>query len=614
MRKILILLCFSFFSWAFTNAQTVIDHLEPPNWWVGMKESSLQLMVHGKGIGKATVEAVYPGLTIQKYQASGDNYLFVDLDISKEAKAGKFDLRFMVGKKLLATYAYELKSRTAGSAIRQGFNTADAIYLLMPDRFANGDPTNDNMPGMLEKADRNNKDGRHGGDLQGVKNNLPYLKKIGMTALWMTPLLENNMPKASYHGYACTDYYKIDPRYGSNASYCEFVAEAHKNGIKVIMDMVFNHFGSKHWWMSDLPAQDWLHQWPEFTRSNYRAGVITDPHQSVYDRKKMLNGWFDNTMPDFDQTNPYVAKYLIQNSIWWVEYARLDGIRQDTYPYADKDFMALWMKRVLQEYPNLKVVGEAWLNTASQVAYWQEGTANKDNFRSNLTNVFDFPLMFAIQKAFSEPEGWASGMAGLYDILSQDFLYGDLNRLVTFTDNHDIDRMASVLKSTENVKLALAFLCTTRGIPMFYYGTEIMMPGMKNDGDGNIRCDFPGGWQGDTMNVFQGAKLSTEQKEVSAYLSTLLNWRKGNRAVQDGRLVHYIPEQGMYVYFRSLGAAHVMVILNNNTTSKSLESLRYKEDLKGFTTAKDVMSGAMLNDLNSISVPAKSARILELAP
>lgn len=614
MKKSLILLLIVFLAARMVMGQTIIDHLEPPFWWVGMKQNSLQLMVHGAGIGNSRAEAVYPGLKVLQSKASGDNYLFIDLELSKEVKAGKFNIRFMKGGKVMTTYSYQLKSRATGSANRNSFNTADAIYLLMPDRFANGDPGNDDMPGMLEKADRSNKNGRHGGDLKGIISGLEYMKGMGITALWMTPLQENNMPKFSYHGYAITDLYKVDPRFGSNSDYCEMVAEAHQHGIKVIMDIVFNHFGSSHWWMKDLPSPTWIHQWPEFTRSNYRAGVINDPHQSDYDRKKMLNGWFDTTMPDFDQANPNVATYLIQNSIWWIEYAGLDGIRQDTYPYSDKDFMVRWMKRLREEYPNFNVVGEAWLNTPPQVAYWLEGSANNDKFNSNLTNVFDFPLMFAIQQAFNEEDGWANGMAKLYDIISQDFLYSDVKRLVTFSDNHDIDRMTSMLKSTGNVKMALALLCTTRGIPLFYYGTEIMMPGMKSDGDGNIRRDFPGGWLGDSINVFQGNNLSADQKDVSAYFATLLNWRKGKHAVQEGRLVHYIPENGMYVYFRILGKEQVMVILNNNKMSQDLGTMRYREDMKGFSGAKDALTGELLKDLKSINVPAKSARILELTP
>ncbi|MBK7028274.1 MAG: cyclomaltodextrinase C-terminal domain-containing protein [Bacteroidales bacterium] len=483
----------------------------------------------------------------------------------------------------------------------------------MPDRFANGDPSNDNMTGMLEKADRNNPHGRHGGDIKGISNHLDYLQKMGITAIWCTPLLENNMPAASYHGYAITDLYKIDPRFGTNESYRDMVMEAHRKGIKIIMDMVFNHYGTKHWWMKDLPQKDWVNEWPEFTRSNFRGGVNIDPHASQFDKDKMVNGWFDNTMADFNQKNPYVANYLIQNSIWWIEYAGLDGIRQDTYPYPDQEFMSAWMKRLREEYPNFNVVGEAWLNTPSQVAYWLDQSPNNTGFRSNLTHVFDFPLMFAIQKAFNENEGWDTGLARLYELVSQDFVYSDPNKLVTFVDNHDIERIYQVLKSAENIKMALAFICTTRGIPMFYYGTEALSDRGTLEGDPGKRKDFPGGWEGDQTSFVKNQFLSKDQKDVYDYLSKLLNWRKGNTTVQNGKLVHYIPEDGIYVYFRTQGDNSVMIVMNNNSKEKNIETKRFHENLKGFRKGKDAFAGTAVKDLDKLEIPGKSVRIIELS-
>jgi len=612
MKNILSLLLILTVS-AHAIAQVTIDRVEPPNWWVGMKNGTVQLMVHGNNIGRTDPKVDVKGVKIKKYQKAGPDYLFIDLQIGKDVKPCTVQLSFMDERKALATWNYELKAREAGSAQRGSFTTADHMYLIMPDRFVNGDPSNDDMPGMLEKADRNNPNGRHGGDIKGITSSLDYLQKMGITAIWCTPLLENNMPGYSYHGYAITDLYKTDPRFGTNESYRDMVIEAHRKGIKVIMDMVFNHFGTKHWWMKDIPQKDWINEWPEFTRSNFRGGVNIDPHASQFDRDKMVKGWFDNTMADFNQKNPFVANYLIQNSIWWIEYAGLDGIRQDTYPYPDQEFMALWMKRLSEEYPNFNVVGEAWLNTPHQVAYWLDGSPNKNGFRSNLTNVFDFPLMMAVQKAFNENEGWDTGLARLYDLISQDFVYSDPNRLVLFLDNHDVERIYPTIKTVENLKMALAFMCTTRGIPMIYYGTEALSDRGTLEGDPGKRKDFPGGWAGDAVNMFTGQNLSKDQQEVYSYMSKLLNWRKGNSTVQNGKLTHYIPEEGIYVYFRSLGDQSVMVIMNNNNKEKKLETKRFKENLEGFKRGKDALEGTVIRDLDKLDIPAKTVKIIELS-
>jgi neopullulanase len=596
----------------FINAQVIIDHVEPPFWWTGMKVNTVQLMVHGTGIGNSQAVTKTKGVSISENYKAGNDYLFVDMNVSNGAVAGKVKIYFKTGKDTVTFIDYELKARLKGSAQRKSFTTADVIYLIMPDRFANGDPSNDDMPGMLEKADRSNPNGRHGGDIKGIKDHLDYLKKLGVTAIWSTPLLENNMPAYSYHGYAITDLYKTDPRFGTNESYREMVEAAHSKGIKVIMDMVFNHYGTGHWWTKDLPQKDWVNVWPEFTKSNYRAPVTIDPYASDYDRKKMEKGWFDSSMADFNQTNPFVANYLIQNSIWWVEFAGLDGIRQDTYPYPDKEFMAEWMKRLAVEYPNFNVVGEVWMNTPPQVAYYLDKSPNKDDFRSHLTNVFDFPLMFAIQKAFNEDEGWDTGSSRLYDILSQDFVYSDPMKLITFADNHDIERMYPTLKNVANVKMALAFICTTRGIPLFYYGTEALSDRGTLQGDPGKRKDFPGGWDGDNINFFTNTNLSADQSSVLDYMTKLLNWHKGSKVIQDGKLTHYIPDNGIYVYFRTLGKDAVMIIMNNSKTEKVVETTRYKENIDGFISGKDVMDGSTFNDLKAITVPAKTVKIIEL--
>ncbi|MEI6059129.1 MAG: glycoside hydrolase family 13 protein [Bacteroidota bacterium] len=593
--------------------QVTIDHVEPPNWWAGMKGNSLQLMIHGKDIGKTRASLEYSGAKIKSSTAAGSDYLFVDLSVSNLAKPGIMNIAFREKESVSISIKYELKARAKGSASRNGFNTSDMMYLIMPDRFANGDPNNDDMPGMLEKADRSNPNGRHGGDIKGISDHLDYLQKLGVTTIWCTPLLENNMQAYSYHGYAVTDLYKIDPRFGTNESYCEMVNSAHKKGLKVVMDMVFNHFGTNSYWMKDLPQKDWVNQWPSYTRSNYRGGVLSDPYRSQFDEKKMSTGWFDTTMADFNQKNPFVATYLIQNSIWWVEYAGLDGIRQDTYPYSDKEFMAEWMKTLRNEYPNLNTVGEVWINYPPQVAYWLDNKSNKDGFRSHLSNVFDFPLMGAIQKAFSENEGWDTGLARLYELLSQDFLYSDPSKLITFADNHDTERLFAVQKSLENVKMTLAFLATTRGLPMLYYGTEALSERGSLEGDPGKRKDFPGGWQGDASNMFTRENLSADQKDLLDYTSALFTWRKGNKVVQEGKLTHYIPEDGIYVYFRTLGNDAVMVIMNNGKNPKIIDNKRFEENTREFKQGKDVLSGSLLPNLSHIEVPGKTVKIIELS-
>jgi glycosidase len=597
------------FQWI--NAQSTIEKIEPPFWWAGMKNNQLQLLVYGQSLSNCEAVLDSGGVKVTANHHPGNNYLIIYLSISASAQPGIYSLQLKGGPAYQKSLNFELKERSKNMGQKGGINTSDAIYLVMPDRFANADPSNDNMPGMLEKADRNNPDGRHGGDLRGINNHLDYIKKMGFTALWINPVLENNMPRHSYHGYAITDFYKVDPRFGTNEDYCKLVNNAHKQGIKVIMDMVFNHFGSSHIWMKDLPDSNWIHHWPEFTRSNYRAGVVTDPYRSDYDKTKMQKGWFDTTMPDFDQNDPFVADYLIQNSIWWIEYAGLDAIRMDTYPYSDESFMRNWMKRIKLEYENFSVVGECWLNSPSALSYWLQNSPLSSQ-SSQLTNVFDFPLCFAIQKAFNENEGWETGTGRLYDLLSQDFLYSDPGKMVVFADNHDIDRMASMLKTKENVKLAMAYLTTVRGIPLFYYGSEIMIKGMANEGHGFIRKDFPGGWEKDSCDAFNGNKLSSDQLEVQKYLSKLLNWRLHNPAVQRGKLIHFIPEEGIYVYFRTLPNQAVMIAINNNDAAQVVKTQRFKEIISSFRRFKDFENQQNTDIRNSITLPAKSCRIIEL--
>ncbi len=597
------------------GAQIKLDRVDPPFWWAEMKNPNLQLLVHGERISETRPVINYDGVHIEEtIIVESPNYLFVNLKIDKNAQPGFFDIDFVRGKKTVATYKYELKKRVSNPKLHQGFDNSDVIYLLMPDRFSNGDVSNDNMPNMLEAADRTNPNGRHGGDIAGMSNKLDYLSDLGVTAIWANPLLENNMPVYSYHGYAVTDLYKIDPRYGTNEDYVTFIKKAHSKGIKVIMDMIFNHLGTGYYWKDELPMKDWYNEWPEFTRSNYRGGTVSDPYASDYDYNKMVKGWFDKTMADLNQNNPYMANYLIQNSIWWIEYSGLDGIRQDTYPYPYKDFMAEWMRRVLEEYPNYNVVGESWLSQPPAVAYWLNNSTNKDGYKSNLTNVFDFPLMYAISKAFNENEGWSTGTAQLYEVLSQDYVYSMPENIVTFADNHDGDRFYTKINEDINsFKLAMAFMLTTRGIPSLYYGTEILMTGEEHKGHGDIRKDFPGGWDGDPDNAFTKEGRTEKQNEAFDFLRKLLNWRKSNETIQFGKLTHYIPEDGVYVYFKKQNGNTVMVMLNNTTEDKSVDMTRFKNSIGCNTKGISVLDRRSWDNINKIDIPAKSPLIIELS-
>ncbi|MBK9291102.1 MAG: glycoside hydrolase family 13 protein [Bacteroidetes bacterium] len=597
----------------FLQAQE-ISRIEPPFWWTGMAEGELQLMVYGRDIGKTRVSLSYPGVELRDVvMVENPNYLFINLFIRPEAQPGNMQLSFSGLRKKPLVYNYELKARKPGSALRGGFDNSDVIYLLMPDRFANGNPNNDNMPGMLEKADRSNPDGRHGGDLAGIEAHLDYFNKLAVTTLWLNPVLENNMPAFSYHGYAITDFYKVDPRFGTNDDYVRFIAKAHDKGLKIVKDMVFNHFGTNHWWMNDLPSSDWINRWPEFTRSNYRGGTLTDPYASEADKKRMLRGWFDTSMADFNQDNPFVANYLIQNSVWWVEYAGLDGIRVDTYPYSGKTFMKQWKQRINREYPNFSVVGEVWLNTTPQVAYWMGRAANANGFDSELKHLFDFPLKYAIRDAFNESNGWSTGVSRLYESLSLDFLFSEPMNIVVFADNHDADRIFTALgEDMRKFRMAMTFLLTVRGIPQIYYGTEIGMTGWEHSGHGFIREDFPGGWPGDESSVKDRRNLKPTQLEALDFMQMLLNWRKNKKVIHYGKTTHYVPENGVYVYFRHDENESVMVVLNNNEESRTFTTERFAENLDGFTSGTDVLHRTWFDQLRTISVPAMSARIIEL--
>jgi len=581
-----------------------------------MAKSELQLLVHGKDIAESTPFIEYKGVEIRKiHKTDNPNYLFIDLNIHENTVPGKFIIGFKNNGTEIHSYSYELRQRVKNSASRKGFGRQDVIYLLMPDRFANGDPANDDMPGMKEKSNRENPDGRHGGDIKGIVNHLDYIAELGFTALWINPLVENNNPKYSYHGYAITDFYKIDPRYGTNDEYIELVNSCHQKGIKVIMDMIFNHSSLYHWLIQDLPEEDWIHQYPEFTRTNYRASCVVDPYVSDYDKEKMVAGWFDQHMPDLDQRNVFLSNYLIQNSIWWIEMAGLDGIRVDTQPYPYKEFITQWGKRIFEEYPDFNVVGEAWLREEAFTAYFQKDSWNVDQYNSNLPCVTDFPMHFALEKAFHERDGWTEGLARLYYVLAHDFLYADPFNTLIFPDNHDLTRFFTLLgENQDKFRMGIAFILTTRGIPMIYYGTEILMTGNEHQGHGYIRQDFPGGWRGDEINVFERKGLTNDQSKALDYMTKLLNWRKNCSAIHTGKLKQFVPENELYVYFKFTEDDCVMIILNNSDTeNKSLNTNRFQECMNGYSSARNIITDEIISDLEMLEVPKKSALILELS-
>lgn len=593
------------------NAQNNRLHrVEPANWWTGMKDNSLQLLVHGENIGNTEPKFKKDAITILKvHQVKNKNYLFIDLEIKSDAKPGKYPLEFKEDGKTVATYTYELKEKRKQ---KRGFSAADLIYLVMPDRFANGNPKNDSHPDMIEKADRSNPNGRHGGDLKGIINKLNYIKDMGMTTLWLNPFFENNMDDYSYHGYAITNFYKTDARLGDNNLYKKLVQESHKKGLKVIMDVVVNHCGINHWWMKDLPTEDWINNQKKF-QTNYRGSVIADPHASKYDRNKFSTGWFVESMPDLNQNNPFLAKYLIQNMIWWIEFSGIDGLRMDTQPYAEKDFVAKYAQRIREEYPDFTILGETWLQKVALTAYFQENSPVAKDYNSFIPTNTDFPMYYAIKDALNQEDGWTTGLAQIYYVLARDFLYNDAFQNVIFLDNHDLDRFySSVGEDMNKFKMGLGILLTMRGIPMLYYGDEIAMSGLEHTGHGNIRKDFPGGWKADAHNAFTEKGRTETENEAFNFIKKLANWRKGSEAIAIGTLTHFVPDNNTYVYFRYTDNEVVMVILNNHEKeSRTIKGDRFDEILSQYGSGKDIITGDTVADKSSFNIKAKSIRIIE---
>ena len=600
MKHTLILLIVFLFSWeGGQTAQAMeIKKVAPSFWWAGMKNPELQILLYGEDLALSDMSVSGEGIYLKEtVRQDNPNYLLLYLDLS-EAKAQTFQILLKHGKKKLQI-PYELKSRVRRGEDVKGFTSEDVLYLIMPDRFANGNPENDVVDGMREKkVDRTDSFARHGGDIQGISNHLDYIADLGVTAIWLNPTQENDMESGSYHGYAITDYYQVDRRFGSNEDFCALVEKAHEKNLKVVMDMIFNHCGSENYLFKDKPSKDWFNYRSNYVQTSFKTASVMDIHASAFEKKIATDGWFTSVMPDFNQRNRHVARYLIQSSIWWIEYAGINGIRQDTHPYADFDFMSQWCKEVLDEYPYFNIVGETWLNSNVLVSYWQKDSKLAAPLNSNLPTVMDFPLQALMNQAFDEETGeWGGGLYKLYDYQTQDLVYANPMNLLTFLDNHDTSRFVQtdeMAKNLKRYKQAMVFLLTTRGIPQIYYGTEILMTGDKGKGDGDLRKDFPGGWQEDTRNCFVKNGRTALENEAFEFTRQLLNWRKGNQVIGKGSLKHYSIQNGVYVYQREFNGKSVGVFMNGTDDSKELDLTPYQEILPR-ENALDVLTGKNVN-------------------
>lgn len=619
------------------EAQVKISRIEPTDWYVGMKNPQLQLMVYGKNIRDVkSVTTAYPGVVVDSLvRLDSPNYLLVYINL-KDAKAGEMTLNFD-GKKV----RYQLKDRAMAGVDRYGFSNADVLYMLMPDRFANGSVKNDQLKGMnTYRVDRSEPSLRHGGDLEGIRQHLDYFNQLGVTALWLTPVLENNSPDnnkySTYHGYATTDYYKVDPRFGTNDEYRKLVAEAHQHGLKVVMDMIFNHCGIEHPWVSDMPSKDWFNtpEWLEenknvgrdattgqpngnpaandkYLQTSYKLTPVLDPYASKVDFHETVDGWFVPSMPDLNQRNPHVIRYLIQNSEWWIESVGIDGIRMDTYPYADRDAMALWMKTLDEEYPNFNTVGETWVTEPAYTAAWQKDSRLTDR-NSYLKTVMDFSFFDKLNQAKSEEtDDWWKGFNRIYNSLCYDYLYANPSSVLAFVENHDTDRFLGNGKDSTALKQAYALLLTIKRTPQLYYGTEVLMNGTKEVTDGNVRKDFPGGFPGDVHNCFSAAGRTKAENAMFDWTSRLLHWRQGNDVITKGKQIQFIPWKGVYVIARQYAGKTVMTILNGKRSDNQVEVSRYAEVIGSHTMAKDVITGEAIDLTRNFNLSQRQAMVIE---
>ena len=590
---LIIMAVFSFLGFK-TPVQASIKKVAPTFWWAGMKNTELQVLLYGEDISSSDVSLTSSDVYLKEVvRQANSNYLILYLDL-KEARPQKFDIVLKKGRKVTKV-PYELKERIRKGTDIEGFTSSDVLYLIMPDRFANGNPDNDVIPGMLEnKVDRNEQFGRHGGDFKGISEHLDYISDLGVTAIWLNPTQENDMKDGSYHGYAITDYYQIDRRFGTNEEFCNLVNEAHGKGLKVVMDMIFNHCGSENYLFKDRPQDDWFNFRSNYVQTSFKTASVMDIHASDYEKTIATDGWFTQVMPDLNQRNRHVARYLIQSSIWWIEYAGINGIRQDTHPYADYNFMSTWCKEVLEEYPHFNIVGETWLNSNVLVSYWQKDSKLAAPKNSNLPTVMDFPLTDLMSKAFDEETTeWSGGLYRLYDYHTQDLVYANPMNLLIFLDNHDTSRFCKNEEDAKNIvryKQAITYLLTTRGIPQIYYGTEILMAADKSEGDGCLRRDFPGGWKGDKVNCFTAEGRTDLQNEAFDYTRKLLNFRKNNEAICKGTMKHFSICKGVYVYERKYNDKSVVVFMNGTDEKQTLSLVPYREILPS-SSATDFISG-----------------------
>ena len=621
------------------SAANKIDRIEPTNWFVGMKNPQVQLMVYGKNIRSAEVSTDYPGVRIDSLvRLDSPNYLLIYMNV-KDAKAGTMQLKFN-GKGVKQTVPYTLNNRKMSGEQRVGFTNADVLYMLMPDRFASSGVDRSNIKGMKAYTiNRKEPSLRHGGDINGIRQHLDYFKELGVTALWFTPVLENNLPdggkSSSYHGYATTDYYRVDPRFGSNDDYIQLIEEAHEKGLKVVMDMIFNHCGFDHPWVSDMPSHDWLNtpEWllPEnqahnkstktidgaaqvndkYLQTSYKLTPVLDPYASEIDLKETVDGWFVPTMPDLNQRNSHLMTYLIQNSEWWIETAGINGIRMDTYPYADRTAMARWMEVLNDEYPNFNTVGETWVTEPAYTAAWQKDSKLSTQ-NSNLKTVMDFAFFDRINAGKNEEtDGWWNGFNRVYNSLCYDYLYNDPSYVMAFIENHDTDRFLGEGQDTLALKQALALLLTINRIPQLYYGTEVLMNGTKKRTDGYVRCDFPGGFPGDAQNAFTKEGRTKEQNQMFNWLSRLLHWRQGNKLITEGKQTQFTPVDGVYVVARTLNGKSVLTVLNGTSREKKMRIARYAEIIKDATTAKNILTGRSIDLTKDVTLTPRATMILE---
>jgi len=587
-----------------------IERIEPPFWWEGFKNTSLQLLIYGKNISNLDFKIksdIVDLVSVEK--AENPNYIFLNLEVNDKGISGDFDIDY--GENSIK---YNINKKELDSENHFGFSSSDVLCLITPDRFINGDYTNDNHPDMLEKATRGPW-GRHGGDLKGINDNLNYLIDLGYTAIWLNPILENNMIKSSYHGYSTTDYYKVDPRFGSNEEFKNLTKKADKMGVKMVMDIIPNHSGSEHWFVKDPPFSNWLNFNNSYSQTTHRRQTVQDIHASEYDKKHFSDGWFVETMPDLNQKNKFMSTYLIQNAIWWIEYSGIKGYRVDTYPYADKNFMSDWTYEIMNEYPNFNIVGEEWSDTPIITSYWQAGKTNHDGYISYLPSLMDFPLQISFSEALNDEITWGKGFVKPYRTIAYDFLYGDPYNLVVFPDNHDMTRFLTQVDNDLNLfKMGLVFYTTVRGIPQFYYGTEVLMNSNDNPRSHDvIRSEFPGGWKDHKVSALTGMGLTSDQIEFQNFFKRLLNWRKNNKVIHEGKFIHFTPKEQVeiYSYFRILGDKIVWTIFNRKEETQTIKLDKYQEVLKGKSKGYDVINDKTI-DLSNLKISPKSALIIEI--